>query len=489
MLVGKKMSKWPAYFNERLWLVNPKDGFVGVATCWTPRELIAPHLHDKVSVCGQLYTKRGIEFIIRNLYLNPQIRYLAIVGKDAVGSGQALVNFFQKGIDRSFLPLQISEKYLNLFRQKIKLIDLRGETDAKKINKKIEPLRKLPPFAKRKKRFKETKTETKVFPSEISGFRIESETIGLAWLQILKITLRFGWEIPRVITYGGREKMVLNLVAVVTDENIKKPKIYRFFPFKKSDLKTYFQSFFSTEIGHQGYTYGERIFKYQKSPEDKKTIDQLSLMAKKLKSFSFNKGALITLWNPSIDNYPIRKPWRTPCLTLIQGICCQDNKFHLTAYFRSNDMFGAWPQNAFALRKLQTELAKKIKKQVGVLTTISQSAFIDENDFQAAQRLVDRQDRFFCQFDPRGNLIISVEGKEIVVKQMSPNGLFLAEFKQDGTKPKAALKIAQQLLKHQVISQVGHALDIGEQLGKAETAIKLGLKFEQGKKLLKKNDS
>ncbi|MBL7078500.1 hypothetical protein ISS42_02485 [Candidatus Shapirobacteria bacterium] len=477
------MSRWPAYFNERLWLVNPKNGFVGVATCWTPKELIAPHLHNKVSVCGQLYTKRGIEFIIRNLYLNPRIRYLVVVGKDATGSGQALVNFFQKGVDRSFLPLQISEKYLNLFREKVRLIDLRGEIDVQKINKKIESLRKLPPFARKKKRFKETKTETEVYPSEASGFRVEAETVGLAWLQILKIILRFGWEIPRVVIYGGKEKMVLNLVAVITGEDIKKPKMYRFFPFKKKDLKSYFKNFFSTEIEDQGYTYGERILKYQKSPEDLKTVDQLNLMAKKLKSFSFNKGALITLWNPSIDNYPIRKPWRTPCLTLIQGICCQEDKLHLTAYFRSNDMFGAWPQNAFALRRLQFELAKKVSKKMGILTTISHSAFIDNTDLQEAQKLVDQPGRFFCQFDPRGNLIISVENKEIVVKQISPGGLFLQEFRQDGAKPRAALKMASQLLKFQAISQIGHALDIGEQLGKAEIAIKLGLKFEQDQPL------
>jgi len=487
---------WPAYFDERLWLVNPKTGFVGVVTLWTPKELIAPKLGDKVAVCGQLYSKRGIEFIIRNFWLNPKIRYLVLAGKDSSGSGEALINFFKNGVkkgdgvwevigvDQAYLPLQIPKKFLDQFRRKVVLIDIRGETNAKIIDQKIAKLKPLPSFSTKPRSFPHAKIEAKVFPSEISGFRIEAETIGLAWLQIFKTILRFGWEIPRVMIYGGSERMVLNLTTVITDEKIKDPKIYPFFLFKKEDLLTYFRNFFSDELGQEGYTYGERIFKYQKSPIDLATVDQLSLMVKKLKSFAFNKGALITLWNPSIDNFPVRKPWRTPCLTLIQGIC-QKDKLHLTAYFRSNDMFGAWPQNAFALRKLQAELAKKIDKQVGILTIISQSAFIDETDLGEAERIVKENDRLFCQTDPRGNLVVSVEKKEIVVKHFSPDGLFLAEYRQNGLELKAGQKMTEQLMKNQAISRVDHALDIGEQLGRAEDAVKLDLKFEQDQRLKK----
>lgn len=488
---------WPSYFDERLWLINPQKGFVGVVTLWTPKEAVAPYLDKKVAVCGQLYSKRGIEFIIRNSWLNPKIRYLVLVGKDSTGSGEALVKFFKKGVkkgdgvweiigaDQAFLPTQIPKKFLDQFRKKINLIDLRGETDPKKINQKIVRLKPLPPFTKKPKSFPHAKLEAKIFPSEVSGIRVEAETIGLAWLQILKAILRFGWEIPRVMVYGGRERMLLNLVSVITKEEIKDPKIYPFFLFKKADLLAYFKNFFSLNRGEDAYSYGERIFNYQKSPVDLGVINQLDLMAKKLKSFSYNKGALITLWNASIDNYPVRKPWRTPCLTLIQGIC-QGEKFHLTAYFRSNDMFGAWPENCFALRKLQAELARQIGKEVGFLTTISQSAFIDSVDVEEAEKIVrenDQKERLHN--DPRGNLLVSVEKKEIVVKHYSPEGLYLAEFRQDGILPKAAEKMEEKLMKDQIISRVDHALDIGQQLARAEDAIKLGLKFEQDKGLKK----
>ena len=67
------MKDWPIYFKERLHLINPEQGFIGVATCWTPKEKIASLMPDKVAVVGQLYTKGGIEYIIRNLWANPRV--------------------------------------------------------------------------------------------------------------------------------------------------------------------------------------------------------------------------------------------------------------------------------------------------------------------------------------------------------------------------------------------------------------------------------
>lgn len=458
--------------------MNPKEGFIGVASLWTPREKIAPLMPQKVAVVGQLYTKAGIEYIIRNLWANPRVSCLVVCGEDRTGSGQALLEFFRKGTiggQADLFDEKIPARYLTLLRKKVKLVDLRGETNEKKIAKKVAKIRYCPPFAKTRKIFPQAELPG-MFPSETSLFRVESSTIGLAWLEILKTVLRFGWEIPRGWGYGGAERMVLNLAAVITGEEIKKPKFYPFFNFDKDGLRDYLREFFNPQRGEQAYTYGERIFAYQ-------SLDQLAIMAKKLQQFPYNKGALAVLWQPAVDNFARKDlAWHTPCLTLIQGICRED-KLHLTCYIRSNDMFGAWPQNAFALRKLQSVLAEKINKKVGVLTTISQSAFIDKSDLAAAQKIVEKYDQLFCSWDPRGNLVIGVEKEEIVVKHFSPDGRFLEEFRVNGKEAKAALKMEEKLLRSQVISRVDHALDIGEQLGRAEDAIKLGMKFEQDRPL------
>lgn len=471
------MKNWPIYFKERLCLVNPKEGFIGIATCWTPKEKIALSMPDKVAVVGQLYTKGGIEYIIRNLWANPRVSCLVVCGQDSTKSGKALVEFFGKKADDEqplFFDEKISPKALEIIRKKVRLVDLRGKSDPREIAKEIAKLRHRPPFAKRARTFPQAEIP-ECFPSETSVFRIEAPTIGFAWLQILRVVLKFGWEIPRILVYGNKEKGVLNLTTVITEENMSKPKLYRFLNFDKKELRAYFKEFFNSERGEQAYTYGERLLDYF-------GIDQVKIMVKKLREFSYNKGAVAILWQPTIDNFPKRKPWHTPCLTLIQGIC-QKEKLHLTAYFRSNDVFGAWPLNAFALRKLQTVLAEKIKKQVGLLTIISQSAFIDDHDLGAARKVVAENERVFCQWDPRGNFIISIEDKEIVAKHFSPSGKFLQEFRVSGKKPKAAIKMIEKLLAAQAISRIDHAFDLGAELQKAELAIKLGILYKQDRPL------
>ena len=70
-----------------------------------------------------------------------------------------------------------------------------------------------------------------------------------------------------------------------------------------------------------------------------------------------------------------------PCLNHI-WIRTIDDELSLTATFRSNDMFSAWPSNAMGLRALQIHIMREIqnrinqKLKIGPLVTVSQSAHI-----------------------------------------------------------------------------------------------------------------
>lgn len=468
------------YYKERLWVGDVENGYVGITTLWSPKDmmvdLISNKIKSKVAVVGQLYTKRGIEYIFRNVWLNPKIRYLIVTGTDFTQSGEFLIK--KDLVEIKAILETVPEKDIKKFFESVEIIDMRGR-GGDEVMKKVEDLEYKKPFAKISKSFEEVKPNNQVLPSENSGFRVEAETIGEGWLQILGLITKFGRKIPRIHVYGGFERTLLNVVAVITDENIKEPKIWPFLDFKKDDLKNYFKNFFTPERGEEAYTYGERLFSYE---IDGKVVNQIDEMTKKMKSFPYNKGALAILWQAGIDNFPIRKPWRTPCLTLIQGFC-MDESFYLTAYFRSNDMYAAWPQNAFALRKLQTEIANKISKKVGDLTVISSCAFIDEGDVVKSEKLVKDNQKLFCRFDPRGNFIIETEGEDIVVKQMTSDNKFLKEYRQNGKEDRAALKLVIKLLEDMAISRVDHAIDVGQQLARAEDAIKLNLKFVQDKEL------
>ncbi len=475
------MVNWPKYYKERLWLGDVDSGFVGVVTLWTPVEvfssLIDDQLKKKVSVIGQLHTKRGIESVFKNVWLNPKIRYLVLSGEDGCGAGDALVEWMKTGKIKSLFFDGIKKKYVDIFRKKVELIDMRGK-NGDEVIEVIKKLRKRKPFSLRRKTFAESEISGN-FSSENSVFRVSAETIGEGWVQVLDLIVRFGRKVPRIHVYGGYERVLLDMAVVISGENIANPKMWSFFQFNKDDLRAYFRSFFMADRGSEAYTYGERLFAYEAGG---KKIDQVAEMAKKLSSFAHNKGAVAVLWQPEIDNFPVRKPWRTPCLTLVQGFC-MEGKLFVTAYFRSNDMFGAWPQNAFALRKLQTEVAKRIGKKVGDLTVISHCAFVDEANIVEAQSVVGKNNRLFCQLDPRGNLLVEVIDDDLVVKHLSGEGELVAEYRQHGKVKKAAEKMLEKLLKEKVVSRVDHGMDIACQLTRAEMAVKMGLKFEQDKGL------
>ena len=177
--------------------------------------------------------------------------------------------------------------------------------------------------------------------------------------------------------------------------------------------------------------------------------------------------------------------WRVPCLVMILGQVVE-NTFDMTAVFRNNDIYGAWPLNAFALRLFQKKIAEKIGKGLGTLTTISHIAEIYELNWNDAKKTVENNDDLSrtCQYDPRGYYIVKRENNDIVLTFYSPDGSReLATLKMDGTKPKAARDLSALALKDMLVSDLGAACDLGRQLAKAETAIKLGLQFEQDQPL------
>ena len=114
------------------------------------------------------------------------------------------------------------------------------------------------------------------------------------------------------------------------------------------------------------YEYGDRIrnfgYKHHK-------IDQLDAVINKLRKNPHTRRAVIVLWNPLIDNFVEE----VPCLNLLSFLL-REGKLNLTAVFRSNDMVGAWPANAYALIRLLEYACTEIKTEKGDLTTLSISA-------------------------------------------------------------------------------------------------------------------
>jgi len=479
----EEIKKWPIYFKENLICGNPKSE-IGIATLFTPTQKIVEKISkEDFCVAGQLYSKEGINYILRNILANPSIRYLIVCGRDVSGSGKALVDFFEKGIDENynivgnkfaFIHKEISEEALELVRKNVKIKNLIGVQNPKEIIKAIRVWRRVgTPFAK-PQLFPEPKMEEiSTFPTQEGVFRISEKYIGLCWLRILKLILRFGtinesW-------YGNKTRELFNIVATISREDPFNPRIFPWFQVTKEDIEKYCSYIMNPKKGEEIYSYGERLFNYS-------GINQVDeIMVSFLKKYPNDRAAMAVIFDLHKDH----KLPRSPCMCLVQATA-QDRKINLTAYFRSHDIFSAWVVNAFGLRRLQHYIAQKLSKELGFLTIFSNCAHIYEERWKLAQEIVEKygfQKRPY-PFDSRGYFVISVDKKDIVAKLYSNEGKFLQEFRCNGLEEKAAIKMYNNMISAEAVSEISHAFDLGAELQKAEIAIKHNLKYIQDKDLI-----
>jgi thymidylate synthase len=291
--------------------------------------------------------------------------------------------------------------------------------------------------------------------------------------------------------YSLKQKELLNVVAIISKEDPEKIKLPSWLPFSQQflggkvkgneyqmmlpirDIITgewmggyYAQVLTPVEIPDLSYTYGTRLFKY-------KDIDQIQSIIDKLRAVRFSRRAIAILWIPTED-YDSQHP---PCLDLIQAKI-RENKLFLTAYFRSHDIFGAWPQNIFALRKLQKYIAEQVNSvELGDLIVISQSAHIYQDSWEDAKRITAKYYPKYVKSarferDPRGSFVMRIERPNIVVDHYTHEGEHINTFR--GRRADTLIGRITPF-----ISQLSHAVYLGSELQKAEFALKLNINYVQ----------
>ena len=468
---------WPKYFNDLL-IKGDKRSSIGIVALWLDKRHIENILGDKsgeVSLIGQLYSKDGINWILRNIFLNPFIRKLIMCGEDKSGSGEALISLSKNGIDNqrtvigsSFcLHDEIEKEYIEAFRKNVEVIDLRGKNPKERILKEINNANKSDnPWIKPKEFPEAILHSPETMPSEQCGFKIEGEKVGDIWLKILDIITRFGHV--KKSQHSSDQREVVNLISVITGENVDTMDWKPYFLFTKEELQNYLpQVLTKNPIPNVEYTYGQRL-------RDHDGIDQIRSIIEDLKKTPYSRRAVAVTWKVAKDhNNP-----HAPCLDLIQCLV-QDNKLFFTAYIRSNDMFRAWPMNALALLHLQKTIAEEGKFKIGPLTIISSSAHIYSDCWNEAKNILEKYGATaVCRFDPRGNFVISVESGKIKAKQLSPSGQPIFEFSGE-----TAREVFDDICARQGVSLIEHAFDLGAELQKAEIALKQGVKYDQDQSL------
>lgn len=511
---------WPIYFKNILRVGN-LDSNIGVVTLWTERDVVEKVLSKKdYAAIGNLYAAAGINHMVRNIFANPMIRYLVLWGADMSRSGHALLKLTKKGIDENYkiidavgeLEKEIPKNAIEEFRKKVKVVDLRGKP-LKEVKETISHLSPLPPFSSKPRLFPPSQPKVASWPAESVGFRAEGDTVAQTWLKILNLIVRYGKTEKTRYASSNQLKEILNLTAVVNRENPEKEYFPHYLPFSYQELKAYYPEMMTKRrIPGAAYNYGDRIrhhliLKTGDANGNIIFIDQIKEIISLLKRRPFSKKAFAVLYRA--DDWKKVETSDTPCLTQLHARITQ-NKLFLTAYFRSQDMFHGWPRNAFALRRVQKEIADGVGMPMGPLTIITMSAHIYADDWKTAEEIL--KESYLAELkyapryphlvlDKRGNWLIDVvyDGDFTPVKfYVAPShthalklpkqlrGKIVAKLFADEKmqtplitlEGRSAKEVFWQMVDWEILTQPSHCFSLGEELTKAEIALRLGLEFK-----------
>jgi thymidylate synthase len=469
---------WPAYFADSLALGSPESG-VGLCLLWTPRERVLPALSPAdYAVAGNLYSRDGVSFLVRNLLARPAITDLVLCGKDLTGGGAALVALMREGLDAggriagdgTRLHPEIPRDAVELLRRSVALHDHRDVARPEQIAALLRGVRRpARPWAEAPLIFPYAEPAADALPAAESGLLLRAPTVRAGYLALLWHVLTFG---RRTATqHSSDQRELLAVMAVVSDEPADPARCSYadWMPFTRDSLGWplpgggyggYLGQLLSAEAAPGvSYTYGGRLRAFAGS------IDQVRAIVDDLRASGDSRRAVAALWSPAQD---IGSP-SPPCLNLVQARL-RGGRLQLTAYFRSHDIYRAWAANAFALRALQAHIAGELGAAAGDLALISHSAHVYAHDWERAGELVAHHYRAAdprLVRDARGSFVIALQPPEIVVRHYTPDGEHLQTIRGASAR-ELGVKLAPY------VGELSHGIYLGQELQKAELAIALG---------------
>jgi thymidylate synthase len=466
-----------------------------IVTGWTPKKKVLNILKQdksKFAAIGQLYSAiRGLDYLVKNLIVNPQVKnVIGISATQADKNAQSiecLRDFFAYGVQKNEedthlivksktqgrINSDVFIKDINELRDRIKYYHVTDLKDLIKIIDLVSELAEdinLTPnvFINRMNWRKEVingvynvnKDKNIGWNRRINGVNITTKTIPEAWCEILKLITQYGIKVPT--GYGGFIYDVSTLTVTVTDE----PKGFSYpdyYPFNPQQLDDYKAQILNDSQIDVKYTYGQRMRSWF-------GVDQVEAVIEKILKEKNSPSGVISLWDVK-DHVT----GGSPCLNHIL-IKVLENKLTLTALFRSNDMFGAWPLNISGLRLLQIQVLDELRKksldfetvEVGDITTVSESAHIYDDCINDCLDILKQYKTSEIYDSPTGNYIISRLGEKIKIEWWLDDLLlkiYLYNLEPEGNyKERDNLRILKELSKDNPLITSSHLLYILSQL-------------------------
>jgi thymidylate synthase len=480
----------PVYKASRLVVGNPESN-IGIVSLWTKNKKLAEKIDPtKYAVIGQLFSaERGLDIFVRNMLANPGITNILITGTDFSKSGVVLMDFFERGFEKGrtdltgrevwkvrsehpgYIETDIPEQALNELRDTttVQFVEDMEDFDFDSVKK--------PARTRIKQVFNRPENPSRSFTGEESAYVVRHEKIAGVWLQILDTILKFG---KRSDThYDDYQKEILNLISVITDEDPEDFHIPDFLPCDRERVESYIPKV-TTDFKEAGtsYTYGSRMRSWFEQ-------DQVKEAVAKLVRERNSRAVVVDLWDSSKD----LTIGGSPCINHI-WFRIRDGKLYMTVTIRSNDIFEAYPENAYGLRSLQEIIRKELnlslrekgldeKISLGELIINSQSAHIYDDCFDSAMEIVQKNYSDYIkepqyQRDPRGYFVIFIQDGKILAEHNSPQGELIGTYQAE-----TAWEMKDTLATHGLVGNTAHAIYMGTELQKAELALKNNLEYEQ----------
>ena len=485
--------EWPCVVPHKVFVGNPKSS-VGICTLWKPIDKFAnsipENILENIGIIGQLLDPSGLNYMVRNLLANPRLKHLVVCGHDAVledktvsedrmSTRELLKLFFDlktaEEVIREYIDESIPvDDVLNIIHN-IQLIDL-YKAESKQVVQRISRLEieyqgnlwappKVYPYPSH------NKNQIPILRSST----IVSDTIVDGYVLFLKNLLTYGVfqkrrKYPEGTLTGFSSKVV---IKKEDPDNLFFDSDYLPPGCNKEYLeRQYFPQVIGCKIADgEEYSYGSLL------------KGQVDYMVRVLLEDENSKDAVASLWNPEMHqnhNDP-------PCFVFAQVLILED-KLNFVCNMRSHNIIKCWPENAFAFRKLQglifNQLNLKYKDlKLGDLVVHSMSAQFNLNTKQKkiAESILEAgyktiRKKYFAK--DVINCFVFLDNRDIVLRIRS-KGKVLREYR---AKSARGMKNVMHLDGLDFLSD--HAMYIGITLAEAEIALRMGLQFEQDKKLI-----
>jgi len=203
-----------------------------------------------------------------------------------------------------------------------------------------------------------------------------AKSLGAAWLDCLRRVVLHGDRVPDGNTWLREIRgHVFTLSSIEADDQL----LNRFAD--RARIELMYRKYASLDILPQ-YTlsYGALLYDYH-------GVNQVGWVVHRLLENEHTKSATIVLHSPGEHELS--------CLSMLD-FKVREHALHMTAIYRSQNVYASQPGNVLALRQVQEQVAAKVDVVTGELTLHAISAHVYEPDLPAATAILaayDAQDQ------------------------------------------------------------------------------------------------